>query len=84
MSRVETLTAALSAREDEVLNYQINIDNYRAAMQKIEARYSGDTDLDRAMSSFYEQLKQLHDASVIEREKASIMLEVIRDQLGGV
>lgn len=82
MSMKETLTQAVAARIDEVTNYQINIDNYLSAMQKIEQRYKSESKLDKAMWDFYNTLKSLHETSVIEREKASLMLEVVKEQLG--
>lgn len=82
MNKEETLKTALSSRIEEVLHYQINIDNYSSAMKKIEARYTGDSDLDKGMRDFYKTLKSLYDTSVIEQEKAKLMLEVIQDQIG--
>lgn len=82
MSKHETLKAAIDGRIEEVLHYQINIDNYSSAMKKIEERYCGDSEMDKAMREFHKTLKQLHDSSVVEREKASLMLEVIKEQLG--
>ena len=80
-TKQETLKLALAAREDEVLHYQINIDNYAAAMSKIQKQYQGDDALSVAMRKFYEQLKELHDTSVIEQAKAKLMLDVIREQV---
>jgi hypothetical protein len=79
--KIETLKSALLAREDEVLHYQINIDNYAAAMKKISEQYSGDDDVSSAMREFYKQIKSLHDTSVIEQAKAKLMLDVIREQV---
>ena len=81
MQKNKMLIDAVQMRKDEILHYQINIDNYAMAMQKIKDRYTGDSELDRAMAKFYEQLKELHDTSVIEREKARLMLEVIQEQV---
>lgn len=81
MDKKETLTHALAARVDEVSHYQINIDNYKHAIDKIDNRYTGESNLDKAMQEFRKTLQELHDSSVIEREKARIMLEVIQEQL---
>lgn len=73
MDKAAILSAALTAREEEVLHYQINIDNYRLAIGKA----SGDPDL----AEFAEQLSGLLESSILEQKKAQIMLDVIREQL---
>ena len=40
MNKLETLQSALTAREDEILGYQINIDNYVRAIAKINAEHA--------------------------------------------
>lgn len=74
MTRHEILTQALSAREDEVLHYQINIDNYERAIVKASS--------DHELDGFVERLKELLASSKLEQKKAMIMRDVIRDQLG--
>jgi hypothetical protein len=71
-----TLTSARDSRIEEVLHYQINIDNYRRAIVLAEA--------DPDMAAFAEQLKGLLSSSIIEQKKASIMLSVIEDQLSEI
>lgn len=73
MNKRELLTEALSAREDEVIHYQINIDNYERAIEKAT--------LDPDLTEFVSQLSSLLQSSSIEQKKAKIMLEVIKDQL---
>lgn len=73
MNKNEILTQALAAREDEIMNYQINIDNYRRAIVKAE--------LDPDMEEFSDKLKELLSSSIIEQKKAIIIRDVIRDQL---
>ena len=72
-TKQEILADALKAREEEVLSYQINIDNYRRAIEKSQ----GDADL----VEFIARLQELLASSLIEQKKARIMLEVIRDQI---
>lgn len=72
-TKQETLKEALKAREEEVMHYQINIDNYRLAMEK-----SVD---DPDLADFVSQLQGLLTSSVLEQKKAKIMLEVIREQI---
>lgn len=69
----ELLTNALDAREREVTEYQVNIDNYRRAIEKIGE--------DAELHPFKEQLDALLSASILEQRKAKIMLEVVREQL---
>ena len=69
----EILTGALEARIKEVTEYQVNIDNFRLAIEKI-----GD---DQEMQPFKEQLQNLLSSSLLEQRKARIMLEVIQSQL---
>jgi hypothetical protein len=71
--RTEILTAALEGRIKEVTEYQVNIDNFRLAIDKI-----GD---EPELQSFKEQLSGLLASSIFEQRKAQIMLEVIQSQL---
>lgn len=70
--RKEILTAALDARIREVTEYQVNIDNYRLAIERI-----GD---DEELRQFKEQIQALLASSLLEQRKAQIMLDVIRSQ----
>jgi hypothetical protein len=73
MDKLSMLTDAKKHREDEVLEYQINIDNYRLAIEKAAQ--------DPDMVEFKAQLESLLTSSIIEQKKAKIMLDVITDQL---
>lgn len=73
MNKQEILSQALAAREDEVLQYQINIDNYKRAIEKSSA--------DPSLIEFTGQLSDLLQSSEYEQKKAKIMLEVIKEQL---
>jgi hypothetical protein len=75
MTKQETLKVSHQARVEEVLNYQINIDNFRLALQEVERR--NDPDLE----AFREQLEGLLASSILEQKKAQIMLDVIASQL---
>lgn len=70
--RKEILTAALDARVKEVTEYQVNIDNYRLAIERI-----GD---DEELRPFKQQIQTLLASSLLEQRKAQIMLDVIRNQ----
>lgn len=74
-TRKEILAAALDAREQEVMHYQINIDNYRLAIAEIDRRNDSD------LVEFRKQLEELLSSSIREQKKAQIMLDVIASQL---
>jgi len=69
----EILTSALDARIKEVTEYQVNIDNFRLAIERI-----GD---DYELQQFKQQLQELLASSLFEQRKAQIMLDVIKSQL---
>lgn len=73
MYRHELLSAALKARVQEVTEYQVNIDNFRAAIEMAKAMES--------MEEFVQQLKELLVGNERELRKAQIMHDVIRQQL---
>jgi hypothetical protein len=78
-TREEVLAASLDARIQEVMLYQINIDNYTIALEEI-----GNLPPDERaeLSAFTEQLRGLLSSETLEQKKAKIMLEVIRQQVG--
>jgi hypothetical protein len=78
-TREEILVASLDARTREVMHYQINIDNYVIALEKI-GNLSPDERAD--LSGFAEQLRGLLASEKLEQKKAKIMLEVFRQQVG--
>ena len=73
------LATALEAREQEVLHYQINIDNYTLALQQIAAMPENER---AELSSFEDQLQTLLASEKLEQKKARIMLDVIKSQVG--
>lgn len=73
--RKSVLQAALSAREQEVMHYQINIDNYTLALERVGELADPD------LGKFAEQLHTLLASEVFEQKKAKIMLDVIRKQV---
>ena len=78
-TREEILAASLDARIQEVMHYQINIDNYAIALEEI-----GNLPPDERaeLSAFTEQLRTLLTSEKLEQKKAKIMLAVIQKQLG--
>jgi hypothetical protein len=69
----EILTSALEARIKEVTEYQVNIDNFRLAIERI-----GD---DPDLQEFKANLQGLLASSILEQRKAQIMLDVVQSQL---
>lgn len=77
MNKLETLQSAFAAREDEVLGYQINIENYARAIDKINVEHADNP----AMIEFRDKLADLLQSSKTEQLKAIIIRDVIADQL---
>lgn len=77
MNKLETLQSALSGREEEILGYQINIDNYTRAIAKINAEHAGNP----AMIEFRDRMSDLLASSKTEQLKAIIIRDVIAEQL---
>lgn len=77
MSKLEILKAALEGRNDEILNYQINIDNYKRAIAKVDAEHADKP----AIVEFRDQLIGLLESSKTEQLKSIIIRDVIGDQI---
>ena len=77
MNKTELLKTNLTARIDEVQNYQINIDNFERSIKKIEEHYSDN----EKMIEFKNHLIKLLEENKTEQLKAIIIRDVIEDQL---
>jgi hypothetical protein len=77
MNKLQILQENLAGRHDEIMNYQINIDNFSRAIAKIDADYAGEPNL----VEFRENLVNLHDSNKIEQLKAIIIRDVIAEQV---
>ena len=73
----DTLKTCLEARNNEVAEYQLNIDNFKRAIEKINTQYADNQD----MLDFKEQLIKLLADNQREQLKSIIMRDVIADQL---
>jgi hypothetical protein len=71
MNQQQILRQALAARNDEVLTYQINIDNYTAAIASIDANYADNANLAQFRADLANRLR-------VEREQ-QLRSIVIRD-----
>jgi hypothetical protein len=78
-TREEILRINLEARKQEVMHYQINIDNYTLALEKIARMDVADRS---ELSDFADQLSCLLASEKLEQKKAKVMLDVIQQQLG--
>jgi hypothetical protein len=78
MNKHEILKEALVAREQEVMGYQINIDNYTIALEEI-SKLSVEEKTE--LSGFADQLRTLLSSEKLEQKKAKIMLAVIQRQV---
>lgn len=67
------LTESLNARIREITEYQVNIDNFKLAINLIAD--------DHELLNFKQQLDGLLSTSILEQRKAQIMLTVIQQQL---
>ncbi len=78
-TREEILQTNLDARKQEVMHYQINIDNYTLALANIAAMAADERS---ELLGFADQLTGLLASERMEQKKAKVMLEVLRQQLG--
>jgi len=78
LARKDILSSALSAREQEIMHYQINIDNYTLALEELSRAASEDA---MDLVDFANQLRSLLASEKLEQKKAKIMLKVIQRQL---
>jgi hypothetical protein len=77
-TREEVLKMSLEAREQEVMMYQINIDNYSMALDHIGLLSRQDRE---DLKEFANQLSGLLASEQLEQKKAKIMLDVIKQQV---
>jgi hypothetical protein len=77
-TREEILAMSLEGRVQEVMTYQINIDNYALALEEIA---NLPPDERNELSDFAEQLRSLLTSEKLEQKKAKIMLAVIKKQV---
>lgn len=78
-TRKEILAMSLEAREQEIMHYQINIDNYTLALEEMGYLPSADR---AELAGFAEQIRGLLTSEILEQKKAKIMMAVIKKQVG--
>lgn len=79
-TREEILRINYEARIQEVMHYQINIDNYTLALNIIANMDAEDS---AELADFTNQLKGLLASERLEQKKAKVMLAVLQHQVGG-
>lgn len=77
-TRADIIAASYKAREQEVMLYQINIDNYSLAIKEI-ASLPADEQVE--LSAFLSQLEALLASEMLEQKKSKIMLSVLKQQM---
>lgn len=77
MNKVELLATALEGRDQELLHYQINIDNYTLAITRINADYPDNEDL----AAFRADLEARLEEEKRQQLRCRIIRDVIADQL---
>lgn len=74
---LDQLLSFLEGRNNEVAEYQLNIDNFKRAIVKIDTEYADNQD----MLDFKQQLQKLLADNQREQLKSIIMRDVIADQI---
>ena len=77
MNKLDILAPALEGRDQELLGYQINIDNYILAIAKINADYADNEDL----IAFRDELQGRLNEELRQQLRSKIIRDVIADQL---
>ena len=78
--KIQILTQAIESRKKEIMEYQINIDNYVFAIQDIEQNGAGDADL----IAFKANLEELLSSTKREQSKSKIILKALEAQLASL
>jgi len=78
MDKSEIIKTNYEARENEVMGYQINIDNYTLALQKISELPQDERD---ELVEFEKQITGLLASEKLEQKKSKIMLAVLEAQM---
>ena len=75
--KIQILTQAIEGRKKEIMEYQINIDNYVFAIQDIEQNGANDSDL----ITFKANLEELLSSTKREQSKSKVILRALEAQL---
>ena len=78
MNIKDTLAQSMTGRTDEVQLYQLNIDNYRLAIEHIDGMSADDK---VELAEFRSELEQRLTAELHQQKRAKVMMAVIQKQL---
>lgn len=78
LNKLDILQSALDARNDAVVMYQINIDNYTLALARIDAMSSAEQ---QELAEFRDKLTALLQSERLEQKKETLMRDVIEQRL---
>jgi hypothetical protein len=82
LDRLEVIKTNIAARQDEVLMYDINIENYERMLARIDSEFGDDDDVGKAIKGEHKaRLTELLRTERIERAKAQLALDVLLDQV---
>lgn len=83
LDKEQILADAVLARENEILMYQINIDNYQSML---DAPYepTGDADFDAEMLAYRDQIAELLKSEKREQAKSKMVLAALQQQLAAL
>jgi hypothetical protein len=76
-NKIQILTNALSMREEEIFNYQIDIENFKRAIKKTEIEYKDNPEI----QEFKAHLENLLKENCLQQTKSRIIRDVIKEQL---
>lgn len=79
LSHEQVLLDAIQMRENEILSYQININNYTAILEMEDDE--DDPDLAEEMASFRQRISDLLKSEKREQKKSKMVLAALRAQL---
>lgn len=71
--RIDILKDALDQRRRGVMHYQINIDNFRAAIALIETEHAAD----ERLAGYADELRLLLEQNEMQQAREQVMLRVI-------
>lgn len=77
MNKLKALKEQIPVRDEEIFGYQLNIDNFKLAINKIEKNYADNLD----MVQFKTKLEELLKENQTEQLKAIIIRDVLIEQV---
>lgn len=80
LNQEQVLVDAIQMRQNEILVYQINIDNY-TAMLAAPYEPTGDADFDAEMLVYRDQIAELLKSEKREQAKSKMVLTALQTQL---